>query len=323
MWTFDRIPALGGKVFIVTGSNSGIGRVTARELARKGAHVIMACRSESKTAPVLAALRLETDDAGTLEFASLDLQSLRSVDAFADSFLRRGLPLHGLVLNAGIMAHPFGLSADGIETQFATNHVAHFHLTQRLLPCLEASAPSRVVVLSSSLHSAAPQPEGIRFDRINDQKSYKEWTAYGQSKLANILFAKELNARLLAKGQKNVYVNAVHPGRVFVAFSRLGFLAKPISWLFYATNSETIGEWSRLLSFHPNVVYHIPDEDKGASTSLYLATDPEVSEKDYRGLYFGPIAKILTPAIPQATDAALAKRLWDFTEDLVKEKLAK
>ncbi|KAI9329020.1 hypothetical protein DFJ73DRAFT_902714, partial [Zopfochytrium polystomum] len=306
MWTFDRIPALGGKVFIVTGSNSGIGRVTARELARKGAHVIMACRSESKTAPVLAALRLETDDAGTLEFASLDLQSLRSVDAFADSFLRRGLPLHGLVLNAGIMAHPFGLSADGIETQFATNHVAHFHLTQRLLPCLEASAPSRVVVLSSSLHSAAPQPEGIRFDRINDQKSYKEWTAYGQSKLANILFAKELNARLLAKGQKNVYVNAVHPGVIHTElasnqFSRLGFLAKPISWLFYATNSETI--------------------DKGASTSLYLATDPEVSEKDYRGLYFGPIAKILTPAIPQATDAALAKRLWDFTEDLVKEKL--
>ncbi|KAJ1553608.1 hypothetical protein HK405_007434, partial [Cladochytrium tenue] len=176
MWTFSQIPRLDGKVFIVTGSNTGIGRVTARELARKGGHVIMACRSEAKTAPVAESIRAETGNS-LVEFGQLDLLSLASVDAFADWFLARGLPLHGLVLNAGIMASPFALSADGIESQFATNHVAHFRLTARLLGCLEASAPSRVVVLSSSLHKSAPQPEGIRFDKINDQGIYNEWTA--------------------------------------------------------------------------------------------------------------------------------------------------
>ncbi|KAI9329032.1 hypothetical protein DFJ73DRAFT_665115 [Zopfochytrium polystomum] len=310
MWAFDRIPSLRGKTYIVTGSNAGIGRVTARELARKGAHVIMACRSEVKTTPIIEALRAELGStAGTLEFAALDLLSLKSVDAFSDAFLRRNLPLHGLILNAGIMAHPFALSADGIETQFATNHIAHFHLTQRLLPCLEKSAPSRVVVLTSASMKRAP-PEGIAFDKINDQKSYNDWVAYGQSKLANVLFARELNARLEAKGIKNVYVNSVYPGVIptqlsATKFSQLGFLAKPISTLYYAFDRETI------------------DEDKGASTTLYVATDPEIEEKGLRTLYFGPIAQVLPEPIPQATDDALAKRLWEFSEALVKEKLAK
>ncbi|KAI9324779.1 hypothetical protein DFJ73DRAFT_802242 [Zopfochytrium polystomum] len=308
MWTFDRIPSLRGKVYIVTGSNAGIGRVTARELARKGAHVIMACRSEGKTTPIIDALRAELGStAGTLEFASLDLLSLKSVDAFSGAFLRRGLPLHGLILNAGIMAHPFALSADGIETQFATNHIAHFHLTQRLLHCLEKSAPSRVVVLTSASMKRAP-PEGIAFDKINDQKGYNDWTANPSSPTS--LFARELNARLKAKGINNVYVNSVYPGVIptqlsSTKFSQLGFLAKPISTLYYALDRETI------------------DGDKGASTTLYVSTDPEIEEKGLRALYFGPIAQVLPEPIPQATDDALAKRLWEFSEALVKEKLAK
>ncbi|KAI9324800.1 hypothetical protein DFJ73DRAFT_966143 [Zopfochytrium polystomum] len=249
MWAFDRIPSLRGKTYIVTGSNAGIGRVTARELARKGAHN-HGLPLEVKTTPIIEALRAELGStAGTLEFAALDLLSLKSVDAFSDAFLRRNLPLHGLILNAGIMAHPFALSADGIERN-------------------------------------------------------------GQSKLANVLFARELNARLEAKGIKNVYVNSVYPGVIptqlsATKFSQLGFLAKPISTLYYAFDRETI------------------DEDKGASTTLYVATDPEIEEKGLRTLYFGPIAQVLPEPIPQATDDALAKRLWEFSEALVKEKLAK
>ncbi|KAJ1540349.1 hypothetical protein HK405_011400 [Cladochytrium tenue] len=207
---------------------------------------------------------------------TLDLLSLKSVDAFASAFLTRGLPLHGLILNAGIMATPFTLSADGIESQFATNHVAHFRLTQRLLDRIVESAPSRVVVVSAKLHTLAPKREGIRFDKISEQAIYKPWVAYGQSKLANILFSSELSRSLEARGIKNVYVNSLHP-----------------------------------------------DEDQGASTSLFLATDPTVEEKDYRGLYFDPIAKLVEPDSKIATDAALAKKLWEFTEKLVQEKLGK
>ncbi|KAJ1551972.1 hypothetical protein HK405_013198, partial [Cladochytrium tenue] len=126
--------------------------------------------------PVVDAIRTETGNA-SVEAMTLDLMSLASVDAFASAFLARGLPLHGLVLNAGIMATPFALSADGIESQFATNHVAHFHLTQRLLGRVVESAPSRIVVVSSDLHSSAPKPEGIRFDKINDQATYKPFAA--------------------------------------------------------------------------------------------------------------------------------------------------
>ncbi|KAJ1553574.1 hypothetical protein HK405_007525 [Cladochytrium tenue] len=287
-WTFARISSLTAKVFIVTGANSGIGRVTARELARKGAHVIMACRPESKTAPLLEALRAETSNAN-IEFAALDLLSLSSVDAFADAFLARGLPLHGLVLNAGIMARPFELSRDGIESQFATYHVAHFRLATRLLPALEAV---RTPAGSSSCRRTctAPRQRPKAFD--------------GQSKLANILFAKELSSRLQSRGVTSVY-GVIKSELSSYQFSRLEIFSGLFSYLFYAFDRETI------------------DEDRGASTSLYLATDPEVEERGYRGLYFGPVARVLEPAIPRTSDPALAKKLWEFTEDLVAQKVGK
>ncbi|KAI9324776.1 hypothetical protein DFJ73DRAFT_667062 [Zopfochytrium polystomum] len=295
MWNFDKIPSLRGKVYIVTGSNAGIGRVTARELARKGAHVIMACRSEVKTTPVIEALRAELGStAGTLEFAAVDLLSLKSVDAFTDAFLRRNLPLHGLILNAGIMAHPFALSADGIETQFATNHVAHFHLTQRLLPCLVKSAPSRVVVLTSASMKRAP-PEGILFDKINDQKSYNDWAAYGQSKLANVLFARELNARLEAKGITNVYVNSVYPGVIptqlsATKFSQLGFLAKPM----------------KIKVLRPRFTSRlIPKSRRRDSAHSTLDRSLKPFPRPFRRL----------------PTTALAKKLWQYSETLVQDKL--
>ncbi|KAI9361676.1 hypothetical protein DFJ73DRAFT_30954 [Zopfochytrium polystomum] len=289
-WTFDRIPDLAGKTFIVTGGNTGLGRVTARELARKNAVVIIASRSEEKTLPIVQAIQSETKNP-SVHYMHLDLLSLKSVDAFATQFMATHPALHGLVLNAGIMMSPFALSRDGIETQFATNHVAHFHLTNRLLPWLERTAAkdgeARVVSLSSLLHDKAPAPEGIRFDKINDKASYNPTTAYGQSKLANILFAKQLAADLEARGVENVYVNSVHPGIIQTELSR--HIASNVVMKFM------VGVYYRV---NPNII----SQDEGASTSLYLATDPEIVEKKYKGEYFVPIAKLAKPTIPQVLD---------------------
>lgn len=147
-FTLDKVPDLTGKVAIVTGSNCGIGRVCAAEMAKKGCTVIMACRSKEKTLPVIEAIKAETGN-GKLEFIPLDLMSLDSVTKFADTFKRQYSQLHILLNNAGVMTPPFELSEDGIESQFATNHVAHFYLTMLLLPVLETSAPSRIVNVSS------------------------------------------------------------------------------------------------------------------------------------------------------------------------------
>ncbi|KAJ3332290.1 hypothetical protein HDU76_000718 [Blyttiomyces sp. JEL0837] len=306
MWTFDNIPKLDGKVFVVTGGNAGLGRVTSTQLARKGAHVILACRSEERTAPVIAEIKKETNN-NKIEFMKVDLLSLKSVDEFTRNYMARGLPLHGLICNAGIMANPFTLSQDGIESQFATNHVAHHLLTTRLLPVIERSAPSRIVVLSSNLHNAGPKPDGIAFDKINDTTSYKPFTAYGQSKLANILFVKELNARLAARGVSQVYVNAVHPGVIYTDLLR-----------HVAPNVFIKGILRVYYTFNPAVI----DANKGASTSLYCATDNEIVEKNYKGEYFIPVAELSKPTIPQGTDMNLAKTLWEFTEKLIAEKLS-
>ncbi|KAJ1559091.1 hypothetical protein HK405_012039 [Cladochytrium tenue] len=264
----------------------------------------MATRSQEKAAPVVSAIRAETGN-NKVEFMQLDLLSLASVDQFSTAFLARGLPLHGLVLNAGVMNTPFTLSADGIEAQFATNHVGHFRLVTRLLERVVESAPSRIVVVAARLMEEAPKPMGIRFDKINDRKTYKP--AMGFEVGQRVVRQRAIQAPR-GKGVTNVYVNTLHPGVIRTELIRhqaaqLGFLAKPIIFIFF--------------KFFPEVI----TEDQGASTSLYLATDPEVEKKDYRGQYFYPVAKLAEPGTPFATDAALARRLWEFTEKLVAEKV--
>ncbi|KAG9410108.1 hypothetical protein AC1031_018142 [Aphanomyces cochlioides] len=221
----------------------------------------------------------------------LDLMSLRSVYAFANAFKTRNLPLHILINNAGIMRPPFQLSADGNESQFATNHVAHHTLTMALLPILEASAPSRVVV------SFAPKPNGLDLKNLKNEAKYSEWKSHGQSKIAKIFFARELSRQLHERGVKNVYVNALHPGVIRTELVRHTF------WL----QRLIVG----MVSMHP---------DDGAKTQLYVATLHDIVKNNWHGRYFEPIAK-LSETKPIARNVQEAKMLWAFTEALIKEKV--
>lgn len=203
---------LSGRTYIVTGANSGIGLITVGQLARQGANVILACRRVAEGEAAANALRAEGLK-GTIEVASLDLASLASVRAFAADHLSRHRALHGLINNAGVMNTPQGKTADGFETQIGVNHLGHYLLTELLRERLIASAPSRVVILSSCFHDKAMGKEG-RID-LDDlfftRRSYDGWTAYAQSKLANLLHAVSLAERLAGTG---VVVASVHPGWV-------------------------------------------------------------------------------------------------------------
>ncbi|RHZ18249.1 hypothetical protein DYB26_004137 [Aphanomyces astaci] len=204
-----------------------------------------------------------------VEFMQVDLMDLSSVHAFVEAFRQRHLPLHMLINNAGVMAPPFSLSVDGIESQFATNHVGHHALTIGLLPVLEASAPSRVVMVSSRAHVRAP---GIDFANMNNPHSYFSWNWYSQSKLANILFARELSRQLEVRNVMNVYINVVHPGVV-----RTSTTTSHQHWL--ATLVMSMFELAI---------------DDGAKTQLYVATSDDIVTHNWHGEYFVPIARLGT-----------------------------
>jgi len=299
-YSVEQVPDMAGKVAIVTGANTGIGKITALELARKGCSVVLACRSKEKTEPVVEEIKRQTNNEN-VEFSELDLASLRSVEAFAQRYRESDRPLHLLVNNAGVMATPYRLTADGVEMQFGTNHLGHFLLTTRLLDVLERNAPSRIVNLSSAAHSF-PYSEGVRFDRINDEASYSPWRAYGQSKLCNILFTKELARRV---EDKQIFVNAVHPGYVETELTR--------------NVPDLYGGVGSVLSTVSGTLFAKSPEN-GALTSIYVATSPDIETKNYRGLYFVPTAK-LSKGSAHSNNAELATRLWEFSENLIREKL--
>jgi retinol dehydrogenase-12 len=195
---------MNGQVALVTGSNSGIGRVTALELARRGARVVLANRSAERTAPVLHEIRRH---GGAADFLELDLARFASIRRAADAFLARGLALNVLVDNAGVVAR--GLTEDGFELTFGVNHVGHFLLTTLLLDRLRSSAPARVVTVASDAHRRA---RGIDFGRVRRKTgSITAFPEYATSKLANVLFSAELGRRLAGSG---VTTYAVHPGMV-------------------------------------------------------------------------------------------------------------
>ncbi|HEX3831316.1 MAG TPA: oxidoreductase [Solirubrobacteraceae bacterium] len=282
-WSTQDIPDQSGHTAIVTGANSGIGRAAAAALAERGARVILAVRNAEKGASAAAGMP------GTVEVRPLDLADLASVRAFAEGW-EGDIDL--LINNAGVMIPPLTRTADGFELQFGTNHLGHFALTNLLVK----HVTGRVVTVSSTGHRMGT----IDFDDLNwERKSYKAWRAYGQSKLANLLFTVELQRRLTAAGS-NVEANAAHPG---YAATNLQFHSD--NRLF-----EIIGSvGNRLLA---------QDENGGSLPTLYAAV------ADVPGNSFaGPSGFMEQRGAPKlvgrsraAQDSGVARRLWDVSEQL-------
>lgn len=285
-----------GLTAIVTGASSGIGTETARVLALRGVHVVMAVRNMDAGREVKEAIAKEIPTA-KIDAMELDLSSMASVRKFASEFSSLGLPLNLLINNAGIMATPFMLSKDNIELQFATNHIGHFLLTNLLLETMkktarESNKEGRIVNVSSRRHRFSYR-EGIRFDMINDQSGYNRLSAYGQSKLANVLHANELSRRLKDDGA-NITANSLHPGAIATSLFR---------------HVPLVGGFIDIFG-----KYVVKNVQQGAATTCYVALHPEV--KGTTGEYFADsnIAK----GSSQANDPELAKKLWDFSLSLIK-----
>ncbi|XP_062133078.1 retinol dehydrogenase 14-like isoform X2 [Drosophila sulfurigaster albostrigata] len=282
-----------GKVVIVTGSNTGIGKETVLELARRGATVYMACRDKSRAEKARLEVIRETKNQNIF-FRELDLASLDSVRKFVDGFKKEQSKLDILINNAGIMHCPRMLTKEGFEMQLGVNHMGHFLLTNLLLDLLKKSSPSRIVNVSSLVHAYGT----INFDDLNSEKSYNPDTAYIHSKLANILFTRELAKRLEGT---NVTVNALHPGVIETELGRhvkifnnpiFLFLVSPLVWLIFKTPKN------------------------GAQTTLYAALDPDLN--GVTGLYFSDCKPKEVSAA--AKDANSAKRLWEESEKWTKAK---
>ncbi|MFD5409578.1 oxidoreductase [Streptomyces nojiriensis] len=277
-WNATHIPDQSGRSAVVTGANSGIGYVTARELARRGASVVLACRSAARGRAAEIRLRAEVPGARA-EFMPLDLADLASVREFAAGYGQRHASLDLLINNAGVMALPYGRTADGFETQFGVNHLGHFALTGLLLPRLRAAAPgARIVNVSSGFHvlgRIGPADAGPADADLADPggaHGYRRWIAYGRSKTANLLFTHELSRRFTAAASPITAV-AAHPG---YASSNLHSGASKLEGPTLDSRVAAIG----------NAVLAQPTAS-GALPTLYAATAPGVRPDAFIGPRFG------------------------------------
>ena len=294
-WTADQIPDQHGRTVVVTGANSGIGLVAARELARAGADVTLACRNTEKADAAARDITVAVPGA-RVSVGELDLGSLASVRAFATKFASTHEKLDLLLNNAGVMAPPRRTTTDGFELQFGTNHLGHFALTALLIEKMAGRDDARVVTVSSGAHRAAK----MNFDDLQGERGYGRWRAYGQSKLSNLLFMAELARRLRAAGSPILSV-AAHPG---YAATNLQFAAVPRHEAFVMSFGNKIFAQSAA---------------KGALPTLYAATYPELES----GTYIGPDGLFEMrgyPRIVESNDAsrdeAAAARLWTISEEL-------
>ncbi|KAK4800144.1 hypothetical protein SAY86_025509 [Trapa natans] len=317
-----------GLTAIITGGASGIGLETSRVLALRGAHVVIGARNMEAAKEAKKAI-LDQCETAKVDILKLDLCSMKSIASFAKSFHALNLPLNILINNAGIMFCPFQLAEDGTETQFATNHIGHFLLTNLLLDKMKHTArvtgiQGRIVNLSSIAHSHTYQ-DGIQFDKINDElrsvllslflseqrkeyiaylmvtwllvHSYNTRRAYGQSKLANILHANELSRRLQEEGA-NITVNSVHPGLIMTNLMRHTVIIMKILKMF------TCLLWK-----------NVP---QGAATTCYAALHPSL--RGVTGKYYADCNE-LEPS-DFAKDVKLGKKLWDFSSKMVEEAVS-
>ena len=272
-----------GKVCVVTGASSGIGRVAALGLAERGAAVVLVCRNEERGAPVLEEIE-QRGGAGSATLLTADLSSQRQVRQVAAAFRERFDRLDVLINNAGVAGWGTRqVTEEGLETTFAVNHLAPFLLTNLLLDRLKASAPARVVTVSSAAHKNCT----LDFEDLQGERRYSGFGAYSRSKLANILFTRELSRRLEGSG---VTANCLHPGVVATGIFR------------------NLPGWMRAILVSPLVL----SPEKGADTMLYLATAPEVAEVS--GRYF--VRRKTVPSSRASRDAEAARRLWEASEAL-------
>ncbi|MGP4023323.1 oxidoreductase [Actinomadura sp. 3N407] len=291
-WTTGDIPDLHGRRAIVTGANSGIGYHTALQLARHGASVVLACRSAERGQAAFDRIKAAAPDAD-LVLGSLDLADLASVREFAARY--GDAPADILVNNAGVMAIPRRSTADGFEMQFGTNHLGHFALTGLLLPALRSAPSPRVVTVTSTFAWSGR----LNFDDLQGERRYRKWSAYGQAKLANLVFARELDRRV-----PEVTSVAAHPG-------------------YAATNLQQTGprmQGSTLMEKAAGMGNALVAQSAaaGALPSLYAATAPDVHGGACYGprllQYRGAPTEVVTP--PQANRPAQAGRLWEISETL-------
>ena len=288
-WNPNDMPSQRARTAVVTGSNSGIGFHAAAHLARAGAHVVLACRNDAKATAARARILAECPTA-SVAVSLLDLTDLSSIRAFADRTRTDHKTVDLLINNAGVMIPPYGMTSDGFELQFGTNHLGHFALTGLLLPSLMNAKDGRIVTVSSNAHRFGR----INFKDPNHRRRYIRWEAYGQSKLANLLFAFELNRRLRAQGA-SLTSTAAHPG-----FASTNIVRESV-WM--PTVSPLFGQSS----------------DAGSWPTLRAATDPAADGGSYWGpkwffQLWGPPVRVRTTRA--ATDEAAARRLWALSEEL-------
>jgi NAD(P)-dependent dehydrogenase (short-subunit alcohol dehydrogenase family) len=299
-WTARDMPDLTGRTAVVTGANSGIGFHTARELAAHGADVTLAVRNADKGAEARDRILAEVP-AATVSVGSLDLADLASVRGFAESWSQahpEGLDL--LINNAGVMAIPRRTTADGFEMQFGTNHLGHFALTGLLLPALVARPRSRVVTVSSGAHRFGR----MDFDDLMGRRRYQRWRAYGQSKLANLLFTSELQRRLDLNAIPTLAL-AAHPGYADTNLQNVGPEMDGRSWM-----AKVMASANGVLA---------QSAEMGALPTLFAATAPGLPGDSY----VGPDGFLEQRGHPRLVDrsraasvVADARRLWSVSEDL-------
>lgn len=288
-WTPADIPDLTGRTVLVTGANSGLGLESTRRLAQRGAHVIMACRSREKGQAAMDSIRAR-DSGVDLNLMQLDLSDLSSIRDLAQRINDHYPKLDILLNNAGVMAPPLQYTRDGFEMQFGTNHLGHFALTGLLLDRLRAAERARVVTVSSLAHRIG----SLDFENLDARRGYQRWRFYGQSKLANLMFALEFDRRLRS-ARETIQSIAVHPGYSATNLQR----TIPGHSLFNAVTAQS--------------------QEKGAYPSVFAATSPQVES----GQYYGPHGFQELWGMPaEATIRRLARnqevahKLWSVSEDL-------
>jgi NAD(P)-dependent dehydrogenase (short-subunit alcohol dehydrogenase family) len=292
-WTEANIPDLTGKTIVVTGANSGLGLETTRLLAGRGAHVVMACRTQSKAERAMTQVSASNPSA-SLEFMALDLASLASVRAFAEGVTAKFDRLDVLINNAGVMALPRTETADGFEMQLGTNHLGHFALTGALMPMLLETSGARVVTVSSLMHRVG----SMRFDDLHGRRGYDKWRAYNQSKLANLLFCYELDRRLRVI-DADVRSVAAHPGYSATNLQGVGpqLSGSKLAERFYAFTNRVVAQPAKM----------------GAMPSVFAAVGDPVGG----GGFYGPEGLGQVRGYPvrvessrASHDEVAAQRLW-------------